>query len=665
MNDWNTLEWIGAMAGIATIVGTGYALLRRTGSKANRASASGERARAVQLADSPDSTIVMDSPAAVVVQGDLHVTPGYPAGEHERIVNERVAEARADMERAHQAEVDALRARIAAFTEPEWDRGTINAIQAAVTAGQFDRAEELMSRLEESHLEAASISAAEKQVRVRQMRAVNALVNGDARQAREHVEAAAAVLAAFDPINAADFRNEAAMHMQDYGERVGGGGIAEAIRLYRTNLAQLNRETHPEPWAETQHNLGNALLLHAVRSDERLSLLTEAIEAFHAALQVCTRTEFPDEWAQTQISLGGALMVLGSRSEGAEGADYLGEAVSVLRAAEQVCTRETDPDTWANIRSNLAVALANQGVRRRGEEGVGLLDEGIEVSRELLQVVTCEDHPLNWAHIQTNLSFALAERSDLVGNSNAVDFLRQAVKAARSSLQVYTRERHPLDWAKAHANIGAILNDQSLYEEQAAALECLQASNEALQSALQVYTREDLPIQWAGAQLNLGLTYLRTAQRHGGREGLGAIAEALSAWRNALQVFTRAKHPLDWAKAQFNLGAALLYRGEWTGGTKALPFLHEAVAAFQHAIQVYVRDVHPSRSADAHRCLGRVYELIADFGAENPLEKYERALREIDRALEVPPHLQDRECLEDARSTKERLRGKIAALEGP
>ena len=36
--------------------------------------------------------------------------PGYPIDEHERIVNERVAETRADMERAHQAVVDALRA---------------------------------------------------------------------------------------------------------------------------------------------------------------------------------------------------------------------------------------------------------------------------------------------------------------------------------------------------------------------------------------------------------------------------------------------------------------------------------------------------------------------------------------------------------------------------
>ena len=142
------------------------------------------------------------------------------------------------------------------------------------------------------------------------------------------------MLAAFDPINAAEFRNDAATHIQDYGERVGGGGIAEAIRLYRTNLDLLNRETYPGPWGETQHNLGNALLLHAVRSDERLALLAQAVEAFREALQVSSHTEFPDEWTQTQISLGNALMVRGRLCQGAEGADYLGEAV------ERTCERQ-------------------------------------------------------------------------------------------------------------------------------------------------------------------------------------------------------------------------------------------------------------------------------------------------------------------------------------
>ena len=92
--------------------------------------------------------------------------------------------------------------------------------------------------------------------------------------------------------------------------------------------------------------------------------------------------------------------------------------------------------------------------------------------------------------------------------------------------------------------------------------------------------------------------------------------------------------------------------------------MREAVTAFETTTQVYVRDVHPPQWANAHRCLGRVYESIADLGAEHPLEHYERALREIDSTLEVPPQEQDRKCLEDARATRERLLGKIVTLKG-
>ena len=667
MTDWNTLEWIGAIAGIATVLGTiiaASALLLRKGGKSNSASASGDSARTAQVIESPETTIITDSPSAVVVRGDLHVAPGYAVDEHERIVKERVAKARTDMERVHRAEVEALRTRIAALTEPEWDRDTIEAIQAAVASDAFDHADALMARLQESHLEAASIPAAEKQVRIRQMRSAIALVGGDAHKASEHVETAAAILAEFDPINAAEFRNDAAMHMQDYAERAGGDGIVEAIRLYRINLPLLNPETHPEAWSETQHNLGNALLLLAVRSDDWLPLLGEAVDAFRAALQACTRTESPGNWAQTQISLGSALMVLGRRSEGPQGTLYLAEAVSTLRSAEEVCTRESNPDSWAQIRDNLAIALANQGVRRGGEEGVRLLDEAIAGYRELLQVRAREEAPLEWAHIQTNLSFSLAEKSRLASHDDVAGLLTLAVEAARASLRVYTKDRHPLDWAKTHANIAAILSDHSLYLEHDADRDCLQASIAALQSALQVYTREDLPLQWARAQQNLGVSYHRTALRQTGTERLGTIAQAIDAWHNALQVFTRAQHPLDWANVQLNLGTALMYRGEWTEGRHAFRLLHEAVTAIEDTLEVYARDIHPSQWADAHRCLARVYESIGDLGADHPREHYQRALREVDSALEIPPREQNRESLDDARFTKERLHGKLAALKG-
>ena len=464
MSDWSTLQWIGGIAGIATVVSTifaGYALFRRPKTDTTQAPASEKDSRSAQVEKSPNSTIIMDSPSAVVVRGDLNVTSGYAVEEHKRIVGDRVAEVRADMERAHQAEVDALRAQIAALKEPEWDKDTIEAVQAALNAKQFDRAEELMAGMEESHLAAASIPATQKQVRIRQFRAAIALVNGDARTAGEHLEMAAGIIAPLDPEGAPEFRNDVAMHLQDYGERVGGGGIVEAIRLYRINLEQLNRETHPEAWAETQHNLGNALLLQGMRAEGGLQMLAEAVEAFQAALQVCPRATHPGNWAETQISLGGALLVLGRRCGGEEGADYLAEAVHVLRVAAQVRSRKADPDCWAKIQNNLGAALSQQGVWRGGEKGVQLLREAVEVYRALLEVHTREADPLEWAGTQANLSCSLAQQGTLMTDDTAVELLNEAVETGRAALQVYTQEEHPLDWARAHGNIGAILQGRT------------------------------------------------------------------------------------------------------------------------------------------------------------------------------------------------------------
>ena len=661
MSNWSTLEWIAALAGLASIVGTifaGYALFRRTRNSTVQATAA-EKSSTVTQTASDNSPVVMNSPGAVVVTGNLNLRPGYDIQEHERILDKRVAQVRSDMERAHEAEVEALRSRIDALTAPEWDRNVLNAVDNALTAKRYDVAADLMEGMEESHLAGTSIPATAKLVRIRQLRAAIALVSGDAKTASEHIEAAVGVLAPIDPLDALEFRNNAATHFQDYGERVGGDGIVEAVRMYRRNLEQLDRETHRDEWAETQHNLGNALLIHGRRAGE-LQKLQAAIQAFRAALQVCTPESDPNNWAQTQISLGGSLLALGELCAGAQGLDYLGEAVSVLREAATVRTRDVDPETWASIQSNLGATLSQQGVRRGGSEGVRLLREAVQLYRELLEVRTRDRDPLEWAAIQANLSSSLAQQASLLAEDFA-DLLNEAAEAVRLALQVYSKKDHPQSWASAQRNLGAILNEQAHRQQGKAGLEWIEAATHAFQYALEVYVREEFPVRWAVVQRNLSVTFLREAVLQGIPHGLDALSKAASVCHDALEVFTREDYPLDWAAMQFNLGSVLFHLGEWTGGAEGIGTLKDAASAFENVTTICVRETHPDRWADVHRCLGLVYEALGGIDPVHAIENYGRALREADHALEISPDQQRPDRFDNARAMRERVTQKLSA----
>ena len=228
MPDWSALEWLGAGAATASIVGvvfTGYSLFRRTKGLNAQAQASSEASPgATVVAGSPHSTVVSNSPGATIVQGNVtDSTLGYSIEAHERIVHERVNETREDLERAHRAEVDALLQKIDALTEPEFDLDAARAVHAALSARDYKRAQTLLAAMEETQTHSKIHPALHTQVRIRTLRAETSLLNADAGAAVEHFEAAAKLLESFDPGQGPHLRNYAAQRLSSYAEQFGGG----------------------------------------------------------------------------------------------------------------------------------------------------------------------------------------------------------------------------------------------------------------------------------------------------------------------------------------------------------------------------------------------------------------------------------------------------------
>ena len=666
LTDWSVLDWIvavGVLAGVVSAVGALWSLYRKRQHGAKASLETTGKARTAQVVESPQATVVMDSPGATVVQGDMHLH-GYTAEDHQRIIGERVAQTRADLERAHQAKVDALRAELAMLRGPEWDAESVRAVEGALSASDFERAEDLLAEMEERHLRSVSVPATQQRVRILNFRTAAAMLNGKAEKATAHVEAAAAAIASVSPGSELEFRNSSAKGMQEYGASVGGNGIVEAIRLYRVNLDRLDPEELPGPWSETQHNLGTALLQHGTRVEGGLSFIDEGIQTLRLSLEVCIREADVTNRIQTQISLSGALAEAGQRRGGEAGARDLAEAVSVCRDAEAVTTRDADPEGWAGIQNNLAVVLSRQGDWRGDGEGAEMLAEAAEVWLGLLEVRTRESDPLAWADIQSNLAATLGLRARLVPKQEAIDCLEDAVKASRAAFEIYTRCRNPLDWAKAHANLGANLKELGELLDGKTGLERVQEAIAALKSALERYDRSEFPLERTGVLQGLGAAFLLEAKLRSRTDGLDVLTKAIAVCQEGLDLLTRSGEPLAWAGLRHNLGAAFVYRGRWTGGSEGMAAADEAVAAFREELDVYERNTHPMHWAKAQFYLGVALELEGDLDSVHAREKYREGLVHVDAALEELFKEPTRWCVEDARKLRGRLIAELAEPSG-
>ena len=180
----------------------------------------------------------------------------------------------------------------------------------------------------------------------------------------------------------------------------------EAIKLYRLNLAQLNRDT--DPWEETQFNLGNALLMHGMRTEEGLQLFTEAICAFRAA-----SPGLYSRYGSQQ--LGGDPDQSRGRTSGAGEAAWRGSGRNLSgRSRRRVAVGRRGPYSPSRSRilgqdsAQFGCRPITAGTWRGGEDGALLLGEAVNVYRGLLEVCTRESDALGWAGSKENLASSLA-----------------------------------------------------------------------------------------------------------------------------------------------------------------------------------------------------------------------------------------------------------------
>ncbi|OLT64938.1 MULTISPECIES: CHAT domain-containing tetratricopeptide repeat protein [Moorena] len=357
--------------------------------------------------------------------------------------------------------------------------------------------------------------------------------------------------------------------------------IEIAIACYQSALEIRTRETFPEKWAMTQHNLGLAYCNRI--KGEKAQNLENAIACYQSAKEVRTRETFPEKWAMTQHNLGNAYSdrITGPKAQNLE------QAIACYQSAKEVYTRETFPEKWAMTQNNLGIAYYD---RIRGEKAQNL-EDAIACYQLALAIRTREAFPYEWAQTQNNLGNAYYDRITGPKAQN----LEEAIACFQLALKVRTSEAFPEKWAQTQNNLGIAYYDRIRGEK----AQNLEEAIACYQLALEVRTREAFPEKWAQTQNNLGLAY---SDRIRGEKAQN-LEDAIACYQLALAVRTSEAFPEKWAITQNNLGLAYSNRIK---GKKAQN-LEDAIACYQSALEVRTREAFPYEWAQTQNNLGLAY----------------------------------------------------------
>ncbi len=332
-----------------------------------------------------------------------------------------------------------------------------------------------------------------------------------------------------------------------------------AITGLETVLKLRPRESFPEQWATTLHNL--AYVYSNRIFGNKADNLEKAIAYYHNALEVRTREAFPEQWATTINNLAIAYT---QRIRGYRG-DNLEKAIRYYSEALEVRTCEYFPVDWAKTQNNLGNAYIYRVYGDKKEN----LEKAIACFNRSLQIYTKESFPQDWATTQNNLANAYR---DIIKGDKA-DNIEKAIACYQNALQIHTRDSLPLLWAKAQNNLANAYRDRIKGDK----ADNIEKAIACYKNALEVHTREALPLLWAETLNNLGVAY--SIRIRGKRAD--NIEKATDIYCKTLQIWTPENFPLESFKASRRLGDFGFKESNWQLAIQAYNIAIKAVEIYR------------------------------------------------------------------------------------
>lgn len=457
-----------------------------------------------------------------------------------------------DFLRSKAKEWSALRTRIAAIDAPQTELLHLRSEAAnALSEGDFDQVDRLLSRAEDSYQKARTLEEIRKFAEIRITRGDSCLLRGNPTAAQTFYLSAAEFFRPFDELEMAACLTKIAAQVYEVARRSLDPAFLVAARLLETLIEIPSIKTNPSEIAAAHYRLGLIYRSECDRSPRR-----EAAEILDKAILYSRQSStFLDRTGPTFESISAAIGLancLWHRGQRLSAANDLREAIETLEKARANLGDCSDAaELLPHICNSLGIALMDLHRLIGSERDASLLDRAIEAFNAGVRASEDLSNAEGWGAAKSNIGALLAEKAQANGlDEGTRDFLRvRAIAELSAALETSPSVAFPIQFGQTQLKLGNVLREHAISVGEPLGEFYLSRALNAYEAAASVYSEDRDPERWAHIALQMGSIFAFHARLDGVKSAAKDFEQAAAYFRKVLPILREMKDEsaVNWA----------------------------------------------------------------------------------------------------------------------
>lgn len=457
-----------------------------------------------------------------------------------------------DFLRSKAKEWSALRTRIAAIDTPQTELLHLRSEAAnALSEGDFDQVDRLLSRAEDSYQKARTLQEIRKFAEIRITRGDSCLLRGNPTAAQTFYLSAAEFFRPFDELEMAACLTKIAAQVYEVARRSLDPAFLVAARLLETLIEIPSIKTNPSEIAAAHYRLGLIYRSECDRSPRR-----EAAEILDKAILYSRQSStFLDRTGPTFESISAAIGLancLWHRGQRLSAANDLREAIETLEKARANLGDCSDAaELLPHICNSLGIALMDLHRLIGSERDASLLDRAIEAFNAGVRASEDLSNAEGWGAAKSNIGALLAEKAQANGlDEGTRDFLRvRAIAELSAALETSPSVAFPIQFGQTQLKLGNVLREHAISVGEPLGEFYLSRALNAYEAAASVYSEDRDPERWAHIALQMGSIFAFHARLDGVKSAAKDFEQAAAYFRKVLPILREMKDEsaVNWA----------------------------------------------------------------------------------------------------------------------